>query len=56
MIDKLLARLMRRHRDSIQINRTRNEKEDITTVTEKTQKNHQMLIQKSILNKTKKAG
>jgi hypothetical protein len=30
-IDKPLARLMRGHRDSIQINRIRNEKGDITT-------------------------
>jgi hypothetical protein len=30
-IDKNLARLIRRHRDSIQINKIRNEKGDITT-------------------------
>jgi hypothetical protein len=32
-IDKHLARLTRGHRDSIQINKIRNEKEDITTET-----------------------
>ena len=33
-IDKSLARLTRGHRDSIQINKIRNEKGDITTETE----------------------
>jgi hypothetical protein len=33
-IDKLLVRLIRGHRDSIQMNRIRNEKGDITTETE----------------------
>ena len=37
-IDKPLARLTRRHRDSIQINKIRNENEDITTKTEEIQK------------------
>ena len=37
-IDKLLARLTRGHRDSILINKIRNEKEDITTETEEIQK------------------
>ena len=34
-IDKLLARLTRGHRESILINKIRNEKGDITTETEK---------------------
>jgi hypothetical protein len=37
-LDKLLARLTRGHRDSIQINKTRNEKGDITTETVDIQK------------------
>ena len=37
-IDKPLARLTRGHRDSIQINTIRNEKEDITTETEEIKK------------------
>ena len=37
-IDKPLARLIRGHRDSIQINKIRNEKGDITTETEEIQK------------------
>ena len=37
-IDKLLARLTKGHRDSIQINKVRNEKGDITTETEEIQK------------------
>jgi hypothetical protein len=36
-IDKSLARLTRGHRDSILINKTRNEKGDITTDTEEIQ-------------------
>jgi hypothetical protein len=36
-IDKPLARLTRRHRDSILINKIRNEKGDITTDTEEIQ-------------------
>ena len=51
-----LARLTRGNRDSIQINKIRNEKGDITTKTEETQKNHQILIQKPIFNKTGKSG
>ena len=39
MIDKHLSRLTRRHRDSILINKIRNEKGDITTETEEKQKN-----------------
>ena len=38
-IDKPLARLTRGHRDSILINKIRNEKGDITTETEEIQKN-----------------
>jgi hypothetical protein len=37
-IDKPLARLTRGHRNSIQVNKIRNEKEDITTETEDIQK------------------
>jgi hypothetical protein len=37
-IDKPLARLTRGHRDSIQINKIRNEKGDITTKTEEIKK------------------
>ena len=37
-IDKPLARLTRGHRDSIQINKIRNEKEDITTETKEIKK------------------
>ena len=37
-IDKPLARLTKSHRDSIQINKLRNEKGDITTETEEIQK------------------
>ena len=46
---------MRRQRDSIQINKIKNEKGDITTETEEIQKNHQILLQKSILNITGKS-
>ena len=55
-IDKPLSRPTRGHRDSIQINKIRNEKGDITTKTEETQKNHQILIQKPIFNKTGKSA
>jgi hypothetical protein len=51
-IDKPLARLTRRHRDSILINKIINEKGDITTESEEIKKNHQILLQKPILNKT----
>jgi hypothetical protein len=43
-IFKPLARLTRGHRDSIQINKIRNEREDLTTETEEIQKNHQILL------------
>ena len=39
-IDKPLARLTKGHKDSIQINKLRNEKGDITTETGEIQKNH----------------
>jgi hypothetical protein len=55
-IDKPIARLTRGHRDSVIINKIRNEKEDITTESEEVQKSHQLVIQKAILNKTGKAG
>jgi hypothetical protein len=43
-IDKPLARLTRGHRDNIQINKSRNEKEDITMEIGDIQKNHQILL------------
>jgi hypothetical protein len=46
---------MRGHRYSTQINKIRNEKGEITMETEETQKNHQILLQKPILNKTEKS-
>jgi uncharacterized protein YdcH (DUF465 family) len=55
-IDKPLARLNRGHRDSMQINKIRNEKVDITTEIEEIYKNHLILLQKRILNKTRKSG
>jgi hypothetical protein len=42
-IDKPLARLTRRHRNSILISKIRNEKGDITREPEEIQKNHQIL-------------
>jgi hypothetical protein len=62
-IDKPLARLTRGHRDSILINKIRNEKGNITTETKEiptnnnnkqTNKKHHILLQKPILNKTGK--
>jgi hypothetical protein len=55
-IDKRSVRLTRGHRDSILINKIRNEKGDITIESEEIQKNHQILLQKSIINKTGKPG
>jgi hypothetical protein len=55
-IDKPLARLTRGHRDSILINKIKSEKGNITTEPEEIQKNHQILLQKAILNKTEKPG
>jgi hypothetical protein len=54
-IDKPLARLTRGNIDSIQINKIRNEKKDITTETVKIQKNYRILQQKIILNKIGKS-
>jgi hypothetical protein len=51
-IDEPLARLTRGHRECIKINKVRNEKEDITMETEEILKNHQILLQNSIFNKT----
>jgi hypothetical protein len=56
-IDKPLVRLTTGHRDSTQINKIRNEMGDITTETVEIKgKNHQILLQKPILNKTGKSG
>jgi hypothetical protein len=55
-VDKPLARLTRGHRESILINKIRNEKGVITTDPEKNPKHHQILLQKAILNKTGKPG
>jgi hypothetical protein len=44
-IDEPLARLTRGHRESIQINKIRNEKEDITTESGEILKNYQILLQ-----------
>jgi hypothetical protein len=55
-IDKPLARLTRGQRDSIVINKIRNEKGVIKTESKEIQKNHQILLQKPILNKTEKPG
>jgi hypothetical protein len=55
-IDKPLAKLTRGSRDSILINKIRNEKGDRTTDPEEIQKNHQILLQKAILNKTGEPG
>jgi hypothetical protein len=55
-IDKPLARITRGKRDSIQTNKIRNEKENLTTATKEILKNHQILLQKPILNKTGKSG
>jgi hypothetical protein len=44
-IDKPLARLTRGHRDSILINKIRNEKGDITMETVEIQNTHQILLQ-----------
>ena len=55
-IDKPLARLSRGHRNNMQINTIRYERGDIIIETEEIQKNHQILLQKPILNKTGKSG
>jgi hypothetical protein len=54
-IDKPLARLTRGQRLNFHINKIRNEKGDITMETGNS-KNHQILLQKPILNKTGKSG
>jgi hypothetical protein len=54
--DKHLVRLTRGHRDSILINKIRNEKRDMTTEHEEIQKNHLILLQRAILRKTGKPG
>jgi hypothetical protein len=51
-IDLPLARLTRGHKDSTQINKTKIERGDIKTENKEILKNHQILLQKSILNKT----
>ena len=55
-INKPLARLTKGHRESIQINKLRNEKGDITTETEEIQTNHQFPLQEPILNTTGESG
>jgi hypothetical protein len=54
-IAKYLAKLTKGPRGSIQINKIRNEKGDITTEMEEIQRNHQVLLQKPILNKPGKS-
>jgi len=46
---------MRGHRESIQINEIRDERGDITSESEEIQKNHQFLLQKTILKITGKS-
>ena len=54
-IDKPLSKLTKVHSDSIQI-KIRNDKQDITTESEEIfLKNHQILLQKPLLNKTGKS-
>jgi hypothetical protein len=50
-IDKPLVELTKGPRGSIQINKIRSEKGEITEMKE-IKKNHQILLEKSILNKT----
>ena len=52
-LDKHIARQTRRNGDNIQINKIRNEKGDIIE-TEEIKKFFQLLLQKPILNKTRK--
>jgi hypothetical protein len=56
IIDKPLGTQTRGHRNSILINKIRNEKGDIRTETEEIKRNHQILLQNAILNKTGKPG
>jgi hypothetical protein len=51
-IDKPLGKITRGHKESIHINKIRIEKGDITTETVEIQKNHQMLLQNTILEKS----
>ena len=53
MTDEHLSKLTKRLRDIIQINKS--EIKNITTETEEIKKNHQVLLQKHILNKTGKS-
>jgi hypothetical protein len=53
-IDKPLARITKGHRDSILINKIRNEKEHFTQNLRKCKQNHHILLQKHIPNKTVK--
>jgi hypothetical protein len=55
-IDKPLASLTIGYRDSIEINKIKNEKGVIKTETEEILKYHQVLLQKPIFNKTEKSG
>ena len=54
-IDKPLARLTRGQRESIQINKIRKESGEITTETGSS-RNHQILLQKPVLNKAGRSG
>jgi hypothetical protein len=54
-IDKPLAKLTKGPRGSISINKIRNKKGDIRTEREEIKRNHQILLQKPILNKTEKS-
>jgi hypothetical protein len=55
-MDKPLSILTSGHRESILINKIRNKKEDTTESREIKKKNHQILLQKPILNTTGKPG
>ena len=50
--NKTLVRVNRGHRGSIQINKIINEKGNIIPEAKEIQKNHHILLQKPILNKT----
>jgi hypothetical protein len=54
-IDKSLAKLTKGQRDNMQINKTRNEKGDITTQTEELKKNHQILLKGTYSRKLEKS-
>jgi hypothetical protein len=55
-IHKHLVRLTRGHRDSIKINKSRNEKGEIRTETKGILKNYHILLQKPTLNTNGKSG